>query len=109
MSLDKAFLKKLIADHNDPANKTRIYSLQGTNQSNIVIERIYNPDKSPFPKLTIVGEDLEWQILGGDYEIITERTALDSIDFVKYVKPEHYGKNALTTQFNSPGSYEPAF
>src|SRR5699024_1622430 len=90
MAIDVTFFKDLVDKHNDQKDTTRIVIIQGNTAINYVVSHSYNPDGLLYPPLEIVGDDLVWReqtetaTALRTNEIMTCRTGLDVIDYVRY-------------------------
>lgn len=77
MAINEAYLKELVAKHNDPEDETRIWNIQSTSGSNFFTDRLSS-------NILIHEDDIIF--LEGDLhgkEIFTIRTGMDNIDIVK--------------------------
>ena len=77
MAINEAYLKELVAKHNDPKDETRIWNIQSTSGNNFFTDRL-------FSNILIHEDDIIF--LEGDLhgkEIFTIRTGMDNIDIVK--------------------------
>lgn len=82
MPVKASKLKELIDKHNDPNNKTRIVSIQGTSISNFFPMRMREGDKILIEDGDIVWK--EYSVESKDQPLVY-RTGINNIDLVNYI------------------------
>ena len=78
MAVEMAFVKALVAQHNDPGDPILIYNIQGTSGVNLFPQRMKDDT------ITIVEDDISWNEEHNNGMVITRRTGIDNIDLVSY-------------------------